>query len=1039
MTALDDALNSSAVTFDQPSLTADWVGLLPGYATLVNPLDSIRDLGQQLGGVLQISHSLDDGLPDPVTMTTGNEAAGVLSADLIGRPANKADLWGTRASTSGTGTGTTITTTLPTAVAFGDYVVVAIAVSSAVAVTVPDESFPWQLLGTISDGALTIHAYGRQHYQNATALVATLASSASFSWVTAGFWATTAAGTLVDVNPGTVATFAESVTGTSHTIPSATLAGRGWFLSAWSASSGSALWSAGSGDTELAEVAATTDLALMLSAFQENPVSRSLSATTSSSTGTVAALGIPMRVMDRPEMDGKKYFSPFNAASPIQPFDRDTAPVTASVNVVTANGVEGTQIFKGQMLDVPVSGRTPNLQAVSKTRILLNKSVQLPTVSGRREGCSVDWLATWLMSRGSQFVGPAVNRYTRYWAPLYGSMHAHFEGPFSYNGGLLYNPPGPPGGPYGLKPPTSVEGPFLTGMYAQQSATRTEEIFFQSGQNMHDMPIGQFPHVEEAGGPHEIDIFSQASSKGRMCFWLRADAVTHNPSYLDTVQSYLWDGKVYITDRYGVILGWVRMGIDSANRRAFVHMGSDAGGYGTVTYGASGLLPTDGEWHFWGFYWDFAAGEARVILDGTESISTFWSTIGANATAQLPTTDQQGLNQQHRYRLFVSSHIPMSDFIYDCGMPYGASFWDDQRLANVAPAKTATMRPTNRKLAAIAEPLAVNAWDTLAELAETTLSAYRVNEQDNIEFLPMSYFGEAAQLTPSAVASTETNASELNVTQDPSKIRNTVTVQFKETREDTQPQPVYELSSAITIPRGTTEITFALDVPIAEIHGASGNPLNGTLWLLANLTSAQITSGPLPVGFHWFTPNTAEDGSGTYLTAPSAMARIIGGDSSSITVRFTNSTSSNYYIANNGNSVPFLRLLGYGVRVNDGYSTKRDEANVARRGERSLEAALPWVQSRADAEELAITLAAALAQPRPQVTVTVMGDPRRKPGQLVTLLDAEGTAAEGTWRVLTVDHGVSGPRYTQDLGLVRVLPAAVWDGPDGWDQSIWSE
>jgi hypothetical protein len=78
------------------------------------------------------------------------------------------------------------------------------------------------------------------------------------------------------------------------------------------------------------------------------------------------------------------------------------------------------------------------------------------------------------------------------------------------------------------------------------------------------------------------------------------------------------------------------------------------------------------------------------------------------------------------------------------------------------------------------------------------------------------------------------------------------------------------------------------------------------------------------------------------------------------------------------------------------------------------------------------------SQPRAEVGITVMGDPRRRPGSLVQLADSEGTQAAGTWRILSVKHDYDGGgKYTQDLELVRVLPVAVWDGSDGWDFAVW--
>jgi len=228
-----------------------------------------------------------------------------------------------------------------------------------------------------------------------------------------------------------------------------------------------------------------------------------------------------------------------------------------------------------------------------------------------------------------------------------------------------------------------------------------------------------------------------------------------------------------------------------------------------------------------------------------------------------------------------------------------------------------------------------------------------------------------------------------------------------------------------------------LDVPAVEIHGAPGSPTS-TNWAIQNLTSTQITTPTLPKSNHYITANTAIDGGGTVLTSFSVKAYIISADAVSVTIRFTNTTAATAYLANNGDQVPFLQLWGYAVRTTDGYTSVSDSSSINIRGERSLDTTLEWVQDRTTASDMASRMLGTLARPRPELKMTVAGDPRRKPGQLITVLDAEQTGADGSWRILSVGHNTLGPSYTQDLHVVRVLPAAVWDGLDGWDEGSWS-
>jgi hypothetical protein len=145
------------------------------------------------------------------------------------------------------------------------------------------------------------------------------------------------------------------------------------------------------------------------------------------------------------------------------------------------------------------------------------------------------------------------------------------------------------------------------------------------------------------------------------------------------------------------------------------------------------------------------------------------------------------------------------------------------------------------------------------------------------------------------------------------------------------------------------------------------------------------------------------------------------------------------WLSNNGQQIPFLRILGYQIRTADAYSTVTDPGSIGRRRDRSLSTSgNPWLQTRPVAENYVNRLLGVLAQPRTVLNVRVMGDPRRKPGNLVTLADASGTKADGTWRVLAVTHNGNGPGYTQDLQLIFVPEVGLWD-LSNWDEAIWGD
>lgn len=1039
MSTLDDALNSPAPVFHAADLVADWKEM-PASQVQSSNRESVHLLSHQMTGAYSVDHSLDDGLPDPVTMTNGNDASGILEAELVGRGALIADVMGWRTATTSTGTAvTSIAYTIPSDAQDGDQLFLSVTVNSLTAVLTPDAldgNQAWRLLTTIDDSPWKTYVYTRTNWPAADAKPIKSSASVNHSTVVTAFYTTTADGTVVGVEPGTAVSIAETVSGTTHTTPAVTLAKRGYVLAVFGTSISAGPWLPGAGMTELGEAIGTSsDTMVEVSALREAGT-YTVTGTSTVATAVATIQAIPILIKDRKAMDARAYFSPFNRESPIQSFDRDTAETMLTFNVLTEAGIEGTVLHKGQMVDIPLSGRTAKLEAMSKTRLDLDRSVTMPVVSGYRENCNVDWLATWLMARGGQFVGPAPGPQTRYWAPLYGSVHAHMEPPLGYNYAIVWDTAfGTPTGPYGLKPPRAVPGPFFTGMFACQTATRTESIRLNPIMITESREV--FPGLEQTFD----DFFSLKNSAGRITFWLRGDAAVAAPSYLPSGDDYLLKYRHYCMSAAGGFLGTINIAVRSADRHLEVFMGSDVGGSAGVLF-SSGLsipLQTDGAWHFYGIAWDYAAGVVKVKKDNQESINYYWFNNGLNNTTALPASDEALVAAGGKIYQFVDSHLPLADVQIESGPLAFSNPWT--RHYPSPDGQNATMRPTYQTIQAVAESTPVNLWEALSKLAQATMSAYRTNENDGYEFLPLSYFGETAQLTSTMVADTEVNAGELSVTHDPSRTRNSVTVQFNDTRVDTNFGPVMSISSALEIPRGVTTMVFPLDIPIAEIHGAT-DPL-GVSWNISHLTAAQLaTPSTIPTTIHYMTVNTRQEGTGTgvpYIGGTNLTGRILGYTATTVTIKFTNKYTTSIWLANSADQVPFLRILGYAVRVVDGYVTERDAGSVGFRRERPLDVGIDWIQTRDAATKIAQWMVTALARPRAQISLELMGDPRRTPGQLITLADAEGTQADGTWRMLSVGHTVDQPKYVQAVNLVQVLPRALWDGLPGWDEAIWGE
>ena len=1049
MTALDDALNSGSIEWGQHQVTAQWREVQLTEIT-DNP-DSLVNLSDQLSGTMTITHGLDDALPDPVTMTGQGDAAGVLTTGVSGRPGLVLSGGGWRSYVNSnaltgsyiTGSATkTIQVPIPTTAAQADTLVACVVVDQVTASLVqtnPDPKDQWEFLGSVADAPYQIFVYCKRRW-NSTNPYLTLSSDTTTNYLVQviPFFAVSPNGGRIDVRAVGATFAAETGTGvTSHSI-TATQPVNGWMFTFWGQNSSTGAMTSITGGVAYSD--SVGNGMRVTSAFTgfRGPGVYTTTGTQASGASSVAMCSVTIQPYERPVMTAKQWWSQFNGNSPIATYSRDVPDVSASLRTITTSGGVDTQVFKGQMQGTPISGDEVTLNAVSKARIRMNRTIQLPVVSALREGLNLDWVVTYLMARGGSFVGPAPTKYTRYWNPLYGSIHAHWGTWRDYNAAYFYDTVNPTL-LFGHKYPQPVAGKFLTGMDAYQNASKT--VWLSLGaRSMHLFPTAEFPHLYDSGGtgPVMADWMSLSNSRGRLSFWVRGDGLTDNPAYLPAGNNYGFQFNVRANDRYGTFLGYVSCTLNPSNRQPTISMGNDSHGYGSVLLGSFFALPTDGQWHHIGFAWDFAAGQYLYQMDGQKltNVSTFFATNGWNDTSQLYPTDAQLRANGGTTAFTFNTHMPTSDVIIDSGNPtlIRDNFDDCYPLPTMPNAMNATMRPTNIVMQGMATEEPANVWDTFAEIARNALAMYRANETDALEFLPPTYFGETAQMTPVTVQDTSTNSAALEAVADPSMIRNVVTLKFQDTRLDTKPQPVAQYLTAVTIPPGTTLLTLPLDVPAVEIHGASNYA--SAEYNIVNLTSAQIT-GTKPVS-HYITANNAADGSGVVLNENYVKASFDSTSAQSVVLRIINYTGKTVYLVNGADQVPFISILGYGFRQADGYTTNRDDASVQIRTERSLDADFNWIQDRETATETAGQLTNILARPRPQVAIVCVADPRRKPGQLVTIQDASGTMVSGTWRILTVQHNVDGASYLQGIVAVQVLPAAVWDGMNGWDNGVWS-
>lgn len=1049
MSALDDALNSAAPVFVPPTLEIGWKERPADEGD--KPGENLSDMSDVLEGSFEIGHSFDDALPDPVTMTGSNDAVGTLKAPVLGRPELKLgaapvffnEMW----HNADTGTAEAYTglngSTLP-----GDYVVSAIVLPSpTIEVSLrSDPGEEWTRIAKVSSSTHTMFVYGREAYKALTDAVEgpyyyLTEAIDDPVWSTYTFRAQDPSGNSLMWRPKSVVTAVDGGSSASHVLPAVT-GDKGIAIGIFFGGP-SLVWSSTGAGTERGDSYFTTSSLMWTQTdyFDQPGSSIVMSANSTSATAASARVGFLLELVERPVMTPTQFWSPFNKSSPVLGFDRDTANVDFAFNTVTDDGVSSTPLFSGLMQDVALSsGQSVELSAVSKTRINLNRSLTLPLVTGRRESLTVDWIVSWLLMHADLFIGTAVSPYTRFWASGFGSVHGEIDAKMGYNYGQYWDTT-TTGGPTGIRDGRlgAVSGPNYLGMFACSTQNYTQEIIMNPldlhRQSLEDLP----PFVGEQNDAVPLQSqFAWSGAAGRISFWLKGDTSVPNGANVSPSDNYVFQYLLQAVRGDGYVLGRVWLRINNS-RQFSVQMGNGTAGYGTVNWASPTWdLPSDGNWHFYSISWSWWDGAVNLLLDGASLGSTYWDTNGfITYDGWVYDTDEEIYAVGGRVDNLIRTHMPIAEVIiesaYEVYEDNFADVWPAARVRSFSAIARPSFSPVN--VTPSDEP--VNGWDTLSELARNVMAMYRANEGDGFEFLPPTYFGETAQLTATTVADTEVNAQDLAVAYDPSQSRNVVTLNFIDTQVDLGYSTVLAVQSAVSIPPGLSTGVFTLDVPVGELHGASSP--HAAWWTLTNLTSTQITAGTRPNNVHFMTLNTNADGTGVVLAANSVTAYIDSYTQTTITIIFNNKTGVTQWMVNNyqgDNQLPFLQILGYAVRESQGYVTERDGGSIGTRRERALSADMNWIHDRPAAQRLASWMVTALARPRAVMTVVVQGDPRREPGQVVTVADAQDTQADGLWRILSVTHQGNGPQFTQTLQLMSVGTVAVWDS-GAWDETTW--
>lgn len=734
--------------------------------------------------------------------------------------------------------------------------------------------------------------------------------------------------------------------------------------------------------------------------------------------------GASVGLTGREELNAVQYFSPFRSDSPVFGFARDVAPVKIDQGVLGAGGIETVRIYTGQMADIPITAAgQATLRTGSPARLLLSQLVQPPIreryySNGPFDfGLTASWPISYALHSCAVYPSPPASTGCRLWLPMHGGGNPFIPSanPYANNfTGVLY-------GQTRLstesdrsnRPLRNIRGPFVGSVDAGMSTAEIRVAI---------------------GSPAELgsgdDWMSTASSTGSVQFWVRGDAGNVNTTPGGSAQM-TWSAasKAFIAGFTSLHTGSVELvcGVD-VNRAVFVKVFD---GTNTATFVSTLTLPQDGAWHFVGVAWSVSGNLLTCRLDSTTQTNT---PSPALSTALLPAS-----NDGEASTLFAFA-LPPAEVQFCTGAasaPATVGWLNSTGYYT----RRAYVYPSSLDLEVLMEKEPREAWEYIGSLAQSEPAAVRIDENDDVYVMPPGWFATAALDAVVDTITSARHAARPNVALDHTKIRNNVRVSYQNTRVDVLADQILAYKTFQTILPGTSLLQLVFDITALRVDARSSLVNGVAASSFVHLTANQINGTDLsPPGGSYVTLNDSPDGSGTYSTQADVLVDTVEWHVDGMLVSFRNLTNTTWYLVNNssdaGLDFSFIGVFGVPIRQVEASVTESEGNSVETRGLRTLTLRLPVIQSEATATQVARRLVLEAAEPLATVQVEVFGDPRRQPTDLVTYDDSAETGVSGVFRVQSVRHSISGPAYTQTVGMRQARTVGTWgDGVSRWGES----
>lgn len=320
-------------------------------------------------------------------------------------------------------------------------------------------------------------------------------------------------------------------------------------------------------------------------------------------------------------------------------------------------------------------------------------------------------------------------------------------------------------------------------------------------------------------------------------------------------------------------------------------------------------------------------------------------------------------------------------------------------------------------------------WDLLKQIASDNLGYMWFDEDGMFHFRTYDYVTPGDTPPPDLVVTAARDISDIQVSEEIDSVRNRIEVGWSPYNTGSSAQnKLYDYTSVTTVGPGETVGPIRFDLQgrpwgmwAPMVFSGASKPTGNPGSLVKFVTTAG-TRSPVEVTLTWDTGYPA--------------------------LTYYNRGASTAYAAMSGSSLasPSLRMAHAEIDTPQAQPVSRQNAaSVARYGVQALEiAASPWVQSVFWADTISLALVAWTAWPVPLTgKIQILPDPRIQIGDVVRIVDRDGTRIDGIYRVLgyavrgsgasvamTLDvRPLDRPALPEDAGLTMepVLDPAVTD------------